>query len=74
MQLTEAQADAVKRAAARRGVSMAEVLRMLIDDHLDEVSGDDRRERALRVIGRHRSGVRDVSRAHDRELGEAFAR
>jgi len=74
VQLTEQQANAVKRVAAERGVSMAEVLRELVDAHLTEPPSNDRRKRALRVIGRHRSGRSDVSREHDREVAEAFAR
>jgi hypothetical protein len=74
VQLTEAQAEAVKRIAARRGVSMAEVLRELVDAHLVEAADGDRRERAMRAVGRHRSGSGTVSRDHDRELAEAYAR
>ena len=74
MQLTVEQAHAVKRAAAERGVSMAEVLRQLVDDNLVAGGGDDRRQRAIRAIGRYRSGRHDVSENHDRELGDAFAR
>ena len=72
VQLTEEQADAVKRVAARRGVSMAEVLRELVDAHLVELTGGDRRERAMRAVGRHHSGCSTVSRDHDRELAEAY--
>ncbi len=72
VQLTSAQAEAVKRAAAERGVSMAEVLRELVDSYLLTGPSADRRQRAIRAIGRHRSGRRDVSREHDRELGDAF--
>jgi Ribbon-helix-helix protein, copG family len=72
VQLTEEQANAVKRVAAERGVSMAEVLRELVDAHLMQSTSDDRRERAIRAIGRHHSGRKDVSREHDRELAEAF--
>jgi hypothetical protein len=74
VQLTARQAEAVKRVAAERGVSMAEVLRDLVDSHLVSTPGDNRRARAIRVVGRHRSGRGDVSREHDRALGEAFTR
>jgi len=74
VQLTEEQANAVKRVAAERGVSMAEVLRELVDAHLTESPSSDRRKRAIGVIGRHRSGRHDVSREHDQELAEAFTR
>jgi hypothetical protein len=73
VQLTPQQAQAVKHVAAQRGVSMAEVLRRLVDAHLLESPSADRRQRAISAIGRHRSGRKDVSREHDRELAEAFA-
>lgn len=74
MQLTPEQFRLVKEAAAARGVSMAEILRKLVDEHLEAGAGADRRQRAIRVIGRHRSGHRNVSREHDRDLADAFAR
>jgi hypothetical protein len=74
VQLTEDQARLVKAAAAARGVSMAEVLRQLVDEHLTKGPGGDRRQRAMQAVGRHRSGRRNVSRDHDRELADAFAR
>jgi hypothetical protein len=74
IQLTEAQAVKVKRVAASRGVSIAEVLRELIDEHLADNASADHRTRALRVVGRHRSGRADVSDQHDRDVAEAFRR
>ena len=43
-------------------------------EHLEAGAGADRRQRAIRVIGRHRSGHRNVSREQDRDLADAFAR
>jgi hypothetical protein len=74
VQLTPEQARLVKEAAVARGVSMAEVLRQLVDDHLASSGDADRRRRALDAVGRHRSGRRNVSQDHDRELADAFAR
>jgi hypothetical protein len=74
VQLTEEQAKAVKRVATQRGVSMAEVLRELVDAHLMDASGGNQHDRAMRAVGRHRSSRRDVSREHDRELTDAFSR
>jgi hypothetical protein len=74
VQLNEEQAQVLKYVAAQRGVSMAEVLRDLIDAHLTKPAGRDRRERAIRAVGRHRSGRHDVSREHDRDLADAFGR
>lgn len=72
VQLTEDQARLVKQAAADRGVSMAEVLRQLVDEHLRASSDQARRDRAVRVLGGHASGLRNVSRDHDAELSDAF--
>jgi Ribbon-helix-helix protein, copG family len=76
IQLTEAQAEKAKRLAAERGVSIAEVIRDLIDR---EPEGDDRAARfarALAAIGRggfrDREGKNDVSVEHDRYLAEAL--
>lgn len=76
IQLTEAQAEKAKRLAAERGVSMAEVIRELIDR---EPEGDDRAERFARALAaierggfRDREGKTDVSVEHDRYLAEAL--
>ena len=76
IQLTEAQAAKAKRLAAERSVSMAEVIRELIDR---EPEGDDRAERSARALaairrgGFHdREGKTDVSVDHDRYLAQAL--
>lgn len=74
LQLTEEQAAALRRAAASRGVSMAEVMRQLVDAHLVEGPTAQARRRALAVVGRYRSGRSDTSAEHDEALAEAFAR
>jgi len=75
IQLTEEQAKKVKRIAARRGVPMAEVIR----DAIEEASRSNRhgvreekRQRAVEVLGKFKSGKRDVSKKHDAYLSEAF--
>ncbi len=75
IQLTEEQARKVKRIAAHRGVPMAEVIRDAIDGAIrsDTQSGyEDRRKRALTIVGKFRSGKRNVSKEHDSYLTEAF--
>ena len=72
IQLTEDQARALRRVARSRGVSMAAVIRELLDQALTS-SHDAKVERALAVAGRFRSGVGHVSRDHDRELEDAFS-
>lgn len=71
IQLTEEQAQALRRVAAQRGVSMAAVVRDLIDQALGRpVSA--RAARARAAVGRFASGVGGVSREHDAELERAF--
>jgi hypothetical protein len=71
VQLTEEQAAALRAVAARRGVSMAAVIRELIDEGL-RTPAVARSTRARSAIGRFASGRHDVSREHDRELERAF--
>jgi hypothetical protein len=73
LQLTPDQVQAVKRLARERGVSMAEIFRELVDEHLG-TPRDDRLLRAIQAVGKYHSGRHDVSRQHDRDLGEAFGR
>jgi hypothetical protein len=76
IQLTEAQAEKAKRLALERGVSMAEVIRELIDGAPER---DDRAERSARALAavrrggfRDRDGRTDVSVRHDEYLAEAL--
>jgi hypothetical protein len=62
IQITEKQASRLKALAARRGVSMAELVRQ------DEIY-----RRALQAAGRVRSGTRDGSIRHDAYLAEEYA-
>jgi hypothetical protein len=76
IQLTERQARELKRIAAARGVSMAEVIREAVDERIRAgivpVSREERVKRALAVLGKFRSGLRDVSARHDDYLVEAY--
>ncbi len=74
IQLTEPQAQNLKRLAAEEGVSMAELIRRSVDQLLSSSSENElvTREKALALIGRWRSD-RDLSEAHDDYLAEAFA-
>ena len=77
VQLTRAQVTALKTMAARRGLSMAAIIRDVVDDMVERqgVSGQERRrQRALEAVGRFRSGHRDVSRRHDAHLAAAIGR
>ena len=75
IQLKEEQAKRLKEIAARRKVSMAELIRQGVDGILAEEAEVDREERKARVLaaaGKYASGVRDVSARHDRHLAEVF--
>jgi hypothetical protein len=75
IQLSEDQAKAVKAVAAAQGISAAEVIRRAIDSVIQSPSMPDaveKRKRALEVIGKFRSGEKDISEKHDDYLAEAF--
>jgi len=77
IQLTEAQVRALKRLAAAEGRSMADLIRSGVDALLVEADtrGEEtKRARALRAVGRFRSGVRDLSSRHDRHLAKVLGR
>ncbi len=70
--LTEAQLRRLRREAARRGVSMAELVRQAVDQVVpDEL--EERRQlrlRALRAAGIYSSGAGDIAERHDDYLAE----
>jgi Arc/MetJ-type ribon-helix-helix transcriptional regulator len=75
IQLTREQFEAVKRMAASRNLSSAEVIRQAIEAMLKSRSGLDeeyKRSRALRAAGTFRSGRHDISKNHDAYLAEAY--
>jgi len=75
IQLTEEQAKALKKMAASRHLSSAELIRRAVDSMIKSVTAADpeeRHKRAIDIAGKFRSGKRDVSRKHDKYLAEAF--
>jgi len=70
VRLTEQQAYRLRRVAAERGVSIAQGIREAIERHVYPEASLARRQRALAAIGGFRSGLHDVSEAHDRHLAE----
>jgi ribosomal protein L13E len=77
IQLTEEQAKSLKRLAAARQVSMAELIRQGVDTVLRSRVGidlDEKRRRAIAASGRFRSGQRDISEKHDKYFEEALRR
>jgi hypothetical protein len=78
IQLTERQARELKRMAAREGVSMAEVVRRAVDAKIRtgaaEVPREERVRRAMAVMGKFRSGIKDLAVNHDKYLEEDYMR
>ena len=75
IQLTEEQARKVRKIAAHKGVSMAEVIREAIEGAIRSNAGavpEERRKRALEILGKFKSGKMDVSKKHDAYLAKAF--
>ncbi|MGH2819878.1 MAG: CopG family transcriptional regulator [Actinomycetota bacterium] len=72
VQLTEEQFRRLKRLAADRGVSIASLVREAVDRHLTGTEEEARWDRFFAVVGRFRSGRRDVGEGHDRYLADDF--
>ena len=75
VQLTEAQAAALRRMASATGRSTADLVRQGVDLYLTSEKRPAREEqvqRALAASGRFASGSKDGSAQHDRYLAEAF--
>lgn len=73
--LSEDQVTALKGLAKRRHLSLADLIREGINHLLRSVgttSDEERRQRALAVAGRFRSGLGDLSRHHNAYLEEPF--
>lgn len=78
IQLTDSQSTALKKLAARRRRSMAELIRQSIDQFLAmETNGEDDfqniRQRAVLEPNLFRSGLPDLGRNHDKYLVEAYS-
>ena len=77
IQLTEEQVKALKKIALSRHLSIAEIIRQAVDTVIRTntvVDIEERRKRAIDIVGRFSSGKRDISRKHDRYLVEAFGK
>ncbi len=74
IQLTEAQAEALKRLAATRHLSVAELIRQAVDRMIKStvfVDMEERRKRAIEAAGRFSSKLKDLSEKHDEYFVEA---
>lgn len=69
IQLTEAQAKALKLLAGKEGVSMAELIRISIDRYLREAERKAPPEQVLmarEAAGKYGCGLADLAENHDR--------
>jgi hypothetical protein len=75
IQLTDEQARAIKRIASTKGVSVAEVIRRAVEGIIrsdTRMGTEERQKRALDIVGKFKSGKRDVSKRHDAYLTAAY--
>jgi hypothetical protein len=74
IRLSEDQARMLKQLAQDEGVSMAELIRRSIDRYIqgEQLLWDERRRKAMSVVGKYASGKQDVSTNHDRYLAEIY--
>lgn len=71
IQLTKEQIKALKKIALSRHLSIAGIIRQAVDTVIRTnamVDIEERRKRAIDVVGRFSSGKRDISRKHDTYL------
>ena len=75
IQLSTDQKSRLKEIAAKRGVSVADLIRQGVDMLLEAYGQPDRDEmlkRAAAAAGRFRSSEKDTATEHDRYLNRAF--
>jgi len=75
IQLTEKQARRLKEIAAAEGRSMADVIRESVETYAASRGVRNREEEkaaALSIVGRFRSGKKDLGARHDDYLAEDF--
>jgi hypothetical protein len=76
IQLTEEQAEQLRRLSAQQQRSMADLIREALDALItrqDSRARQDRMRRAARAFGRFRSRTGDLSRRHDAHFADAAA-
>jgi predicted DNA-binding protein len=72
IRLSEEQAHGLKRLAAQRGVSTAELIREGVERVLADSAVDERWQRASEMVGKYRDSGSDVAANHDHYLEEAY--
>ena len=75
IQLTEEQSRILKAMARERKVSMANLIRQSIDRFIHsahEPTMEEKRQRALSIVGKYAAGETDLGVGHDRYLAEIY--
>ena len=76
IQFTEAAAEALRREAAQRSVSVSAVVRDAVDDRLSRShlmpSREELARRSFAAMGRFHSGTGDVSARHDEYFADSI--
>jgi hypothetical protein len=74
--LDAGQLQALRAEAKAYGISLAELMRRLVSEHLEarKVSASSPREAYLQIIGLGSSGRNDIADRHDAFLAEALRR
>ena len=75
IQLTENQAKALKKIAQSRRLSVAELIRKAVDMIIKSspvVDREERRKRAMEIVGKFSSVKRDISKRHDVYLTDVY--
>lgn len=75
IQLTEEQAHELKRMAAMRGLSMAELIRQSVDQFIQTSAQPTHQEKVLRlmeVAGKYAASITDLAENHDDYLDEIY--
>ncbi|MHB8263281.1 MAG: CopG family transcriptional regulator [Acidimicrobiales bacterium] len=72
IQITQEQFEVLRQKASEQHMSMAALVRDMIDRALGDQRREQRVQRAFTVIGHFHSGTSDISAHHDRYLDEAF--
>jgi Arc/MetJ-type ribon-helix-helix transcriptional regulator len=73
VQLTEKQAEQLKRIAVRERKSVAELVRRAVDQWLvlaEPLSIEERKQRAISIAGKYHSERPDLAINHDKYLNE----
>ncbi len=75
VKLTEEQSLALRNIASQEHVSVEDIIRWAVDYWLQThgaISVEERRRRALSVVGKFHSGKSDVSERHDKYLADLY--